>query len=102
MIPRYSMPEMAAVFSDETRFGLWLEIELLAVEALSELGVVPPEHARACRARAPETDAELRAPGGRARSGHQSRRGRFRRRRPGIASARPRDRGSTTASRPRT
>jgi len=59
MIPRYSMPEMAAAFSDETRLGLWLEIELLAVEALSELGIVPIEHARACRARAPHVDADL-------------------------------------------
>ena len=57
MIPRYSMPEMAAVFADETRLGLWLEIELLAVEAWSKLGVVPPAHAKACRARAPEIDA---------------------------------------------
>jgi adenylosuccinate lyase len=59
VIPRYSMPEMAALFSDEARFGLWLEIELLAVEAWAELGVVPPEHAAACRARAPKTDTEF-------------------------------------------
>ncbi|HLN07215.1 MAG TPA: adenylosuccinate lyase, partial [Acidimicrobiales bacterium] len=57
MIPRYSLPDMAAVFTDETRFGIWLEIELLAVEAWSQLGVVPVEHAAACRARAPEVDA---------------------------------------------
>jgi adenylosuccinate lyase len=59
MIPRYSMPEMASIFADETRFAIWLEIELLAVEAWSRLGVVPPEHAAACRARAPEVDAEF-------------------------------------------
>ena len=57
MIPRYSLPEMAVVFADETRFSLWLEIELLAVEALAKLDVVPPAHAVACRARAPEVDA---------------------------------------------
>ena len=57
MIPRYSMPEMSAVFAEETRLRLWLEIELLAVEAWSELGVVPMAHAAACRARAPEIDA---------------------------------------------
>jgi adenylosuccinate lyase len=57
VIPRYSLPEMAAVFADETRFGLWLEIELLAVEAWSELGVVPAAHAAACRARAPRVDS---------------------------------------------
>jgi adenylosuccinate lyase len=53
------MPEMATVFADETRLGIWLEIELLAVEAWSELGVIPLEHARACRARAPQVDSEL-------------------------------------------
>jgi adenylosuccinate lyase len=51
------MPEMAAIFSDETRFGTWLEIELLAVDAWSKLGVVPPAQALACRARAPHVDA---------------------------------------------
>ncbi len=39
MIPRYRLPEMAAVWSDEARLANWLEIELLAVEALAELGV---------------------------------------------------------------
>ncbi|MGD0082329.1 MAG: adenylosuccinate lyase [Acidimicrobiales bacterium] len=57
MIPRYSMPEMAALFSDEARFGLWLEVELLAVEAWAKLGVIPLEDAAACRQRAPEVDA---------------------------------------------
>ncbi|HET9091107.1 MAG TPA: adenylosuccinate lyase [Acidimicrobiales bacterium] len=56
MIPRYSLPEMAALFSDERRFALWLEVELLAVEAWAELGVVPHDHARACRERAPKVD----------------------------------------------
>ncbi|MGO9965337.1 MAG: adenylosuccinate lyase [Acidimicrobiales bacterium] len=57
MIPRYSMPEMSAIFAEETRLRLWLEIELLAVEAWAELGVAPMAHAAACRARAPEIDA---------------------------------------------
>ena len=57
MIPRYSMPEMSAVFADEARLGLWLEIELLAVEAWARLGVVPLAHAAACRARAPKLEA---------------------------------------------
>jgi adenylosuccinate lyase len=43
---------MEAVWSDEARLTNWLEIELLAVEALAELGTVPPEDAAACRARA--------------------------------------------------
>ncbi len=56
MIPRYSPPEMAALFSDEAKLSLWLEIELLAVEAWADLGVVPKEAAAACRARAPKVD----------------------------------------------
>ncbi len=52
MIPRYSLPEMAAVWSDEARLANWLEIEVLAVEAWSELGKIPPEDAHAVRERA--------------------------------------------------
>ena len=52
MIPRYSLPEMAAVWSDEARLTHWLEIELLAVEAWAELGQIPDEDAATCRARA--------------------------------------------------
>ncbi len=52
MISRYDVPEVSAVWSDEARFGHWLEIELLTVEAWSELGVVPAADAAACRARA--------------------------------------------------
>ena len=57
MIPRYSLPEMASLFSDEARLGLWLEVELLALEALAELGEVPAAYPAACRARAPVVDA---------------------------------------------
>jgi adenylosuccinate lyase len=52
VIPRYRLPEMEAVWSDEARLATWLEIELLAVEAMAELGLVPSEDARACRERA--------------------------------------------------
>ena len=41
VIPRYSLPEIADLFTDEARFGAWLEVEVLAVEAWAELGVVP-------------------------------------------------------------
>ncbi len=57
MIPRYSRPEMAALFTDEARLGLYLEVELLAVEAWAALGVIPPAEAAACRQRAPVVDA---------------------------------------------
>jgi adenylosuccinate lyase len=52
VIPRYEVPEVAAIWSDQTRMANWLEIELLAVEAWAELGVVPPADAAACRERA--------------------------------------------------
>jgi adenylosuccinate lyase len=52
VIPRYDVPELSAIWSDAARFGHWLEIELLAVEAWAELGVVPAADAAACRERA--------------------------------------------------
>ncbi|HWS46321.1 MAG TPA: adenylosuccinate lyase [Acidimicrobiia bacterium] len=52
MIPRYSLPEIAELFTDEARFGAWLEVEVLAVEAWAELGVIPAADARAVRERA--------------------------------------------------
>ena len=52
MIPRYSLPEIADLFTDEARFGAWLEVEVLAVEAWARLGVIPSEHARLVRERA--------------------------------------------------
>ena len=59
VIDRYSLPEMAALFTDEARFATWLEVEVLATEAWAALGVVPAEDAAAVRARAPEVDAEF-------------------------------------------
>jgi adenylosuccinate lyase len=56
VIPRYQLPDMAAIFADEGRFGRWLEIELLATEAHASLGLVPAADAAACRERAPLTD----------------------------------------------
>ncbi|HAP74635.1 MAG TPA: adenylosuccinate lyase [Acidimicrobiaceae bacterium] len=56
MIPRYTMPEMAAVFSDVARFRRYLEIELLATEAHVALGVVPTADAERCRVNAPVVD----------------------------------------------
>jgi adenylosuccinate lyase len=47
MIPRYSRSEMAAIWTPENRFRIWLEIEAHACEAQAELGVIPREAARA-------------------------------------------------------
>lgn len=41
MIPRYTRPEAATIWSPETRFALWLRIELAACEAMHQLGTVP-------------------------------------------------------------
>jgi len=59
MIPRYTLPDMAAVFSDTARFARYLEIELLATEAHAALGVVPAGDAAACRAKAPAVDDDF-------------------------------------------
>ncbi|MGI6246706.1 MAG: adenylosuccinate lyase [Pseudochelatococcus sp.] len=45
MIPRYSRPGMVAIWSPETKFRIWFEIEAHATTALAELGVVPKEAA---------------------------------------------------------
>ena len=41
MIPRYTRPEMGAIWTDENKFGTWLQIEILACEAMNQLGEVP-------------------------------------------------------------
>ena len=41
MIPRYSRPEMAKIWSDENKFQTWFEIEACACEALAKLGKIP-------------------------------------------------------------
>src|SRR6476646_5797556 len=46
MIPRYSRPEMVAIWSPETRFRIWFEIEAHACDALADLGVIPKEAAK--------------------------------------------------------
>ncbi len=56
MIPRYAPRAMADLFSDEARFAMWLEVELLATEAWAEVGVVPADAAAVCRAKAPTID----------------------------------------------
>ncbi len=52
MIPRYSRPEMAQLWSDENRFGKWLEVEIAATEVLTERGIVPPEALAAIKEKA--------------------------------------------------
>ncbi len=56
MIPRYSLPEMAALWTDEARLGTWMEVEILATEAWAALGTVSQDDAKAVRERAPEVN----------------------------------------------
>ncbi|MFM8608632.1 MAG: adenylosuccinate lyase [Hyphomicrobiales bacterium] len=46
MIPRYSRPEMVAIWSPETKFRIWFEIEAHACDAMAELGVIPKSSAK--------------------------------------------------------
>ncbi|HXM47475.1 MAG TPA: adenylosuccinate lyase [Pyrinomonadaceae bacterium] len=52
MIPRYTRPEMARIWSDENRFRTWLAVEVAATETLAAAGIVPKEAAKAIHARA--------------------------------------------------
>jgi adenylosuccinate lyase len=58
VIPRYTLPEMAAVWSEEAKLGHWLRIEVLAVEGWGRLGRIPPEDVDQIRehARVPTPD----------------------------------------------
>src|SRR5271154_6843026 len=47
MIPRYARPEMTALWSPETKFRIWFEIEAHAADALAEIGVIPKSAAKA-------------------------------------------------------
>ncbi|NPD15336.1 adenylosuccinate lyase [Xinfangfangia sp. D13-10-4-6] len=47
MIPRYSRPEMVSIWSPETKFRIWYEIEAHACDAQANLGVIPKENAQA-------------------------------------------------------
>lgn len=49
MIERYSRPEMRQIWTEENKFKTWLEVEILACEAWSKLGVIPAEDVEAIR-----------------------------------------------------
>ncbi|MEY3385674.1 MAG: Adenylosuccinate lyase [Bacteroidota bacterium] len=52
MIERYTRPDMGAIWSDENKYRIWLEIEILACEAQAELGVIPKDAVAEIRAKA--------------------------------------------------
>ena len=47
MIPRYSRPEMSAIWEAKNRFRIWFEIEAHASDAQAALGIIPKEAAQA-------------------------------------------------------
>ncbi|MGM9955429.1 MAG: lyase family protein, partial [Peribacillus sp.] len=49
MIERYTRPEMGNIWTEKNRFNAWLEVEILACEAWSELGVIPKEDVKLLR-----------------------------------------------------
>ncbi len=49
MIPRYSRPEMVAIWSPETRFRIWFEIEAAACDGMAEIGMIPKSAAETIR-----------------------------------------------------
>jgi adenylosuccinate lyase len=52
MIPRYTHPEMGAIWSDQRRFDTWLQVELAVADAMAEAAVIPADAARDLRVRA--------------------------------------------------
>jgi len=52
MIERYTRPEMGSIWTEENKFKAWLEVEILACEAWSELGDIPKEDVKKLRANA--------------------------------------------------
>jgi adenylosuccinate lyase len=52
MIPRYTRPEIGNIWEDENKFKIWLNIEILACEAMHQLGVVPAADLKCIKARA--------------------------------------------------
>ncbi|WP_344700286.1 adenylosuccinate lyase [Sphingomonas limnosediminicola] len=50
MVPRYSRPEMSAIWSAENRYRIWWQIEVFAAEAMGKIGMIPAEDAATIRA----------------------------------------------------
>ena len=59
MIPRYTRPEMAAIWEPQTRFKIWFEIEAHAADALAELGTIPKDAAKTIWAKAKDATFDV-------------------------------------------
>ena len=49
MVPRYSRPEMTAIWSAENRYRIWWQIEVFAAEAMGDIGMIPADDAKTIR-----------------------------------------------------
>lgn len=52
MVERYTLPEMGNIWSEENKYKIWLEIEILACEAQADLGLIPKKDVEEIRAKA--------------------------------------------------
>src|SRR5712671_5050585 len=59
MIPRYTRPEMAAIWDPQTRYRIWFEIEAHAADAMAELGIIPKAAAEAIWAKGRDAKFDL-------------------------------------------
>ncbi len=59
MIPRYARDAMVAIWSDESRFRIWFEIEAHAADAMAAAGIIPREAAAAIRERAKDATFDI-------------------------------------------
>src|SRR6186713_3364341 len=59
MIPRYSRPEMTAIWEPETRFRIWFEIEAHAADAMADLGIIPKQAAEAIWAKGKDAQFDV-------------------------------------------
>jgi adenylosuccinate lyase len=59
MIPRYSRPEMVAIWSPETKYRIWFEIEAHALDAMAEIGTVPRSAAKAVRRKGDKANFDI-------------------------------------------
>src|SRR5258705_2871819 len=59
MIPRYTRPEMAAIWDPQTRYRIWFEIEAHAADAMAELGIIPKKAAKAIWAKGKDVTFDI-------------------------------------------
>ncbi len=59
MIPRYTLPEMGAIWSEQNKFQKWLEVEIAVCEVHAEMGTIPAEALEEIKAKAAFTPERI-------------------------------------------